>query len=97
MTDKSVYLKICGRVQGVGFRWWTKHQAQNIGGLSGWVRNAEDGSVEVFARGEERYLDELILACRQGPFTARVDNVLFLPPVIKGFLPDITEGKFIII
>ena len=97
MSEKSVYLKISGRVQGVGFRWWTRRQALNIGGISGWVRNCEDGGVEVIARAEEDVLDKLILACRQGPLTARVDRVQFLPPVIKGFLPEITFGKFEII
>lgn len=39
---KEVYLKIKGRVQGVGFRRWAEKQAAQIGGISGWVRNAED-------------------------------------------------------
>ncbi len=97
MSDKTVYFKINGRVQGVGFRWWTRRTAAAISGLSGWVRNAEDGSVEVFVRGEEENLDLLILACRRGPLSARVDGISYMPPVIRGFLPDITDGKFEII
>ena len=37
MSVKTVYLKICGRVQGVGFRWWTKRTAKALGGVSGWA------------------------------------------------------------
>lgn len=56
MSVKTVYLKICGRVQGVGFRWWTKRTAKALGGVSGWVRNTEDGGVEVFMRrGRRKY------------------------------------------
>lgn len=97
MSVKTVYLKICGRVQGVGFRWWAKRTAKDIGALEGWVRNTEDGAVEVLMRGEEEKLDRMILACRRGPLTARVDNIVFLPPVVRGFLPDITDGKFEIV
>ncbi len=97
MSDKTVYFKINGRVQGVGFRWWTRRTAAAIGGLSGWVRNAEDGSVEIFVRGEEENLDRLVLACRRGPLAARVDGISYMPPVVRGFLPDITDGKFEVI
>ena len=97
MSVKTVYLKICGRVPGVGFRWWTKRTAKALGGVSGWVRNTEDGGVEVFMRGEEENIERMIAACRRGPLTARVDGITFLPPVIRGFLPDITDGKFDIV
>ena len=90
MSVKTVYLKICGRVQGVGFRWWTKRTAKALGGVSGWVRNTEDG-------GEEENIERMIAVCRRGPLTARVDGITFLPPVIRGFLPDITDGKFEIV
>ena len=97
MSEKNIYLKISGRVQGVGFRWWTRKQALSIGKISGWVRNCEDGGVEIFAQGDDASLDKLIIACQAGPLTARVDRVQFLPPVIKGFLPEIRLGKFEII
>ena len=38
--EKEVYIKIEGRVQGIGFRWWAIHKAEEISGISGWVRNA---------------------------------------------------------
>ncbi len=97
MSVKTVYLKICGRVQGVGFRWWTVRTAKSLGGLSGWVRNTEDGEVEVLACGEESALEQLIAACRRGPLWARVDNITFLPTEIGDFLPAIIDGKFKIV
>ena len=92
---KEVYFKIKGRVQGVGFRWFAVHQAQKIGGISGWVRNEADGSVEILARGEEEKIDEMILACQKGPALARVDKLEFVVGRMSGFLPDISDGQFI--
>lgn len=97
MDDKTVYLKICGRVQGVGYRCWVRRAAASVGGISGWVRNAEDGSVEIFMRGKETALDRMSALCQRGPWAARVDGISCLPPVVRGFLPDITDGKFEII
>ncbi len=91
---KEVYFKIKGRVQGVGFRRFVVRNAREIGFLSGWVRNAEDGSVEVLVRGNEEDVDRLILACHKGPLWSRVDEVLFLARVTNGFLPLITDGVF---
>ena len=54
-----------GRVQGVGFRWFVQREAAEIG-LRGWVRNTEDGHVEVVAAGEPEELAELKDALRQG-------------------------------
>jgi acylphosphatase len=67
-------LEIEGRVQGVGFRWWTVGQAQQLG-LSGWVRNRRDGSVEVLAIGEPQALEALAAACGKGPAHAEVRSV----------------------
>ena len=50
-----------GYVQGVGFRWKARHTAERFG-ISGWVRNLEDGSVEMEAEGTERDIDDLIVA-----------------------------------
>ncbi len=97
MKVKTVYLKIRGRVQGVGYRRWAREAAASAGAISGWVRNVGDGSVEIFMRGDEDALDRMIVACQRGPWAARVDDVAFMPPVVSGFLPDITDGKFEII
>ena len=51
--NKEVLLKIKGRVQGIGFRYWAVKKAREIGGISGWVHNEADGSVEILMRGEE--------------------------------------------
>lgn len=65
---------VTGRVQGVWYRGWTEQQAQAIG-LGGWVRNRQDGSVEIVVAGPEQSVAELIARCRQGPPAARVDQV----------------------
>ncbi len=64
-----------GRVQGVGFRWWTQKTAGQLG-VSGWVRNREDGAVEVFAEGPEDAVGDLGAHLREGPPSATVEEVL---------------------
>ncbi len=80
--------RVRGRVQGVGFRWWTRLQARNLG-VDGTVRNAADGSVEVQARGEAAALDELRRRLSSGPPGAHVDAVepieVDLPAEGEGF------------
>jgi len=65
---------VLGRVQGVFFRAGTRDQARRLG-LSGWVRNRADGSVELVACGEETGLARLAEWLRHGPPSARVDAV----------------------
>jgi len=65
---------IAGRVQGVGFRWFT-HDAAAREGIHGWVRNLADGSVEVVAEGEIASVDRFEAAIRRGPGSARVAEV----------------------
>jgi len=73
--DKSaVYLEISGRVQGVYYRASMLQEAQKLG-LTGWVMNRSDGSVEAMAEGNKTKLEELITWCRQGPQGARVAGV----------------------
>ena len=69
-----VHLKINGRVQGVYFRASTVAQAQHLG-VTGWVANSPDGSVEVAAEGARARIEELIAWCRRGPSGAKVTNV----------------------
>lgn len=68
---------IFGKVQGVGFRFFTWQQAQKIG-LVGTVRNRDDGSVEVIAQGTKTQLIELKNWLQQGSKFARVEKVLEL-------------------
>ena len=65
---------ISGRVQGVAYRAWTQREAQRRG-LTGFVRNLPDGSVEALFCGEERAVWEMVAACRTGPALARVVSV----------------------
>jgi len=63
-----------GRVQGVGFRWFVEREAHLLG-VSGWVRNKSDGSVEVMAQGSAEQLAGLHGRLREGPRAARVEEV----------------------
>ncbi len=63
-----------GRVQGVGFRWYVEREARALG-VSGWVRNNYDGTVEVLAMGSHEQLSTLRRKLQQGPRAARVDAV----------------------
>lgn len=92
---KEIYLKIEGRVQGIGYRRWAVNKALDIGGISGWVRNEDDGSVEILMKGEDNLIDKMIAACYDGPFFARVDRISFLPGVKNYFLPPVKEGVFV--
>ncbi len=65
---------VVGRVQGVGFRWFVENEASKLG-VAGWVRNRQDGSVEVLAAGSKSQLDSLYLVLQRGPRAARVDRV----------------------
>jgi acylphosphatase len=73
-SERSVQLRITGRVQGVGYRAWALQFASRHG-LRGWVRNRADGSVEALVIGAEATVDRMIEACREGPFGARVADV----------------------
>jgi len=66
--------RVTGRVQGVGFRWWTEAQARALD-LSGFVRNLADGSVEVQAVGTVEDLERLERALWDGPDAAAVARV----------------------
>ncbi len=65
---------ISGRVQGVGFRFFTMQAAQEQN-LTGWVRNRWDGRVEVTAEGTHENLNRFLMALRRGPISAEVQNV----------------------
>jgi acylphosphatase len=67
---------VTGRVQGVFFRAWTRDEAQSLG-VTGWVRNCPDGSVEAQLEGEAQAVDELVDLMREGPPGARVDDLSF--------------------
>ncbi|HUJ48987.1 MAG TPA: acylphosphatase [Bryobacteraceae bacterium] len=73
-TKLARLYRIRGRVQGVGFRYFAEKAAQQLG-VSGWVRNDDDGSVEVYAVGNAEQLAELAGMLRRGPRWAEVRGV----------------------
>lgn len=80
--------RVAGRVQGVGFRAWTRAQARSLG-LDGLARNLADGDVEVIVSGQAQAIDQLAERLRQGPPASRVAHVdrdLHVGPVAAGFL-----------
>ena len=72
---KSVHIKISGKVQGVFFRQSTKEKADELG-ITGWVRNCGDGSVELEANGKESAMKKFIEWCHHGPERAVVSKVI---------------------
>ena len=85
---KQALLKITGHVQGVFYRDLSQEKAQELG-LSGWVCNTSDDSVELLAQGDEEQIKKLIDWCWEGPPSAKVDNIDVqwkeVPPQEKGF------------
>lgn len=79
MGTITQHLIITGRVQGVGYRWNMAQQARNLG-LSGWVRNRQDGSVEALATGPQAAVQALIDWAHHGPRLAQVDAVAVSTP-----------------
>ena len=69
---------VSGRVQGVGYREWTRRQAESLG-VKGWVRNLDDGRVEAMLVGSAEALDQLIERMRKGPTYAAVADIATAP------------------
>jgi acylphosphatase len=78
MTRQAVHLVVSGRVQGVGYRFWTANEAARLM-LDGWVRNRPDGTVEAVLAGDAEALRQMVEACRRGPAHASVRTVTELP------------------
>jgi len=74
MKTARLHALVHGYVQGVNFRWYTRQQANHLG-LSGYVRNRADGSVEVVAEGPRESLEQLLAWLHQGPSLASVERV----------------------
>ncbi|MEA1908023.1 MAG: acylphosphatase [Euryarchaeota archaeon] len=71
---KTINIVVTGRVQGVGFRYFTMRQAQDLG-LCGWVRNLPDGRVEAVVQGPEEGAQTLIDLLRTGPAASNVTDL----------------------
>lgn len=74
MEQSAAHIIVRGRVQGVFFRASAREVAVRLG-LTGWVRNCSDGSVEIHAQGERKSLDTFIKWCGKGPAAASVCDV----------------------
>jgi len=71
----ELHVRVTGVVQGVGFRWFVRERARRLG-LSGWVRNLPDGSVEVAASGDLKQIDLLKGELKRGPQGAAVGELV---------------------
>lgn len=77
MTDLAcVHILVEGRVQGVGFRYFVQAQANQLG-LTGWVRNLEDGRVEILAEGGKKDLLDLLDRVRSGSRGSFISDLKF--------------------
>lgn len=76
---KSRHIHVKGRVQGVGFRYALRDEAERLG-ITGWVRNRSDGSVEALVQGDAEALERLLAWTRRGPPAAQVVEVEIKPP-----------------
>ena len=72
--NERISATVRGAVQGVGFRWFVRREADRLG-VVGWAANQEDGSVSVVAEGETEALNRLVEKLRRGPSGARVDSL----------------------
>ena len=81
---KGVSITVFGKVQGVGFRFYTKKKADELN-LTGWVKNMRDGSVYIEAEGENLDIDTFIDWCRQGPEWAHVTGTQIQMLPLQGF------------
>jgi acylphosphatase len=77
---QTLLLRIHGRVQGVGYRMWAKHTAEQCR-ITGWVRNRSDDSVELLAHGYEDDMERFIAECYKGPAMAQVKAIHTSPGV----------------
>ncbi|MBW2057142.1 MAG: acylphosphatase [Deltaproteobacteria bacterium] len=87
MAEGRRRIRVEGYVQGVFFRATTRQKAQELG-ITGWVRNRWDGTVEIVAEGEETRLAELTKWCHHGPPGARVTRVLVEEEPYQGEFTD---------
>ena len=87
----AFFIRVEGRVQGVGFRYSCMMEGQRLG-LKGWVKNTPNGDVEVWAEGTMEKLETLIQWLRRGPPGARVDTMDYNPHPPTGKYRDFNVG-----
>jgi acylphosphatase len=74
LTETRAKLKISGRVQGVGFRYFVYRNAEKLG-VKGYVKNTPEGDVEAVLEGEKSAVESMKALCRKGPRGAVVENI----------------------
>ena len=92
MAEEIVHIRIHGRVQGVFYRQWTMTEAR-ARGLSGWVRNRVDGTVEAVFKGETSVIADMVKACKRGSpraFVTKIEHQL----VFDADPEQIVDGEF---
>ncbi len=86
MSKTRMTAFVTGRVQGVGFRWWTRSRALELG-LAGYAKNLTDGRVEVVAEGEPANVDKLLALLQEDPSTMK------RPGTVAIVVPQYSEPK----
>lgn len=84
---KDAHVMIRGFVQGVGYRQFVKKHARELG-LTGWVRNLPDQSVEALLQGDEKAIEKTLALCKKGPFLSEVEEVDAVWEEQKEVFPD---------
>ena len=87
MAKEQRFVRIHGKVQGVGYRFFATRVARRLG-LKGWIGNNRDGSVEAMVEGEKSAIDEWIEELKEGPRYAEVTRIDQEPKDFSGRLPD---------
>jgi acylphosphatase len=90
---RSLAVMVIGRVQGVNYRSFTQSEARRLG-VSGWVVNRDDGSVEAAFHGPGDLLAELVERCREGPPAANVES-LDVRSIDRGFTEEPPPGAYV--
>ncbi len=92
---ETAHFYVIGRVQGVGYRAWAVRTARKLG-ISGWVRNRINGTVEIYAQGDATNIDTFRKMCLEGPLWCRVQRLEAITSPDAPLIPisdDIFEQK----
>ena len=76
---KQLLITVKGKVQGVFFRATTRDKAESLS-LKGWVKNNSDGTVNILAQGNQEKIDQFLNWCKEGPQSAKVENISTMVP-----------------
>jgi acylphosphatase len=71
---ERLHIMVSGNVQGVSFRWWVQKKAQELH-LGGWIKNLDDGRVEVVFEGEKEKINKMLETCKKGSKSSKVTSI----------------------